>query len=57
MGGAAKTIGGGSGISICTLTPAIAETGAKITNVKNNIFKNIFFIGLPPFFIKDLSFN
>jgi hypothetical protein len=57
MGGAEKIIAGGRGIPICTLTSAIAEIGAKISNVKNNIFKNIFFIGLPPFLIKDLSFN
>jgi hypothetical protein len=36
---------------ICTLTSAIAETGAKTTNVKNNNFKINFFIGLPPLFI------
>jgi outer membrane lipoprotein SlyB len=48
MGGAGKIIGGGRGISICTLTPAIAETGAKTTRVKNNIFKINFFIRLPP---------
>jgi hypothetical protein len=48
MGGAGKIIGGGRGISICTLTPAIAETGAKTTRVKNNIFKINFFIRFPP---------
>jgi len=47
-GGAGKKIGGGRGIETCTLTPAIAETGTKNTNVKNNILKISFFIGLPP---------
>jgi len=36
------------GISMFTLTSAIAETGAKTTNVKNNTFKINFFIGLLP---------
>jgi hypothetical protein len=51
MGGAGKKIGGGRGMLTCTLTPAIAETGAKTTNVKNNILKIDFFIGLPSLFI------
>jgi len=57
MGGAAKTIAGGKGMSTCTLTPAIAETGAKITNVKNDIFKNNFFIRLPPFVISVILYR
>jgi hypothetical protein len=51
MGGAGKKIGGGRGMLTCTLTPAIAKTGVKITKVKNNILKINFFIGLPPLFI------
>jgi hypothetical protein len=50
-GGAGKKIGGGRGMLICTLTPAIAETGMKITIVKNNILKINFFIVLPPLLI------
>jgi hypothetical protein len=38
-------IGGGPG------GQAIAETGKKIINIKNNTFKINFFIGLPPLFI------
>jgi len=51
-GGAGKIIGGGRGMSIWTLTPAMAETGAKTASVKNNILKINFFIGVPPFFLQ-----
>jgi hypothetical protein len=47
-GGTGKIIGGGRGMLTCTLTPAITENGTKNTNVKNNILKINFFIGLPP---------
>jgi hypothetical protein len=43
-GRAGKTIGGGSGMLTCTLTPAIAETRAHIASVKINIFNNIFYL-------------
>jgi hypothetical protein len=33
------------------LTSAIAETGAKTTNVKNSTLKINFFMGLPPLVI------
>jgi hypothetical protein len=53
-GGAVKIIGGGRGIGGGmggTGNLAIAETGAKTTNVKINILKNNFFIGLPPYIL------
>jgi hypothetical protein len=50
-GGAGKIIGGGRGIGIGGGGKAIAETGKKIINIKNNTFKINFFIGLPPLFI------
>ena len=49
-GGTGKIIGGGRGISTCTVTPAITDAGAKTINIKREILKINFFIEKPPLF-------
>jgi hypothetical protein len=48
-------MGGGRAIPTFTSTPAIVEIGTTITNAKNNIPKNNFFILLSPIHITVLS--